>query len=61
MLVLHRQSVRPPSPPADGLHGLVTRVADWAHSSFHRDVRAGLFPPDWADDVSAEGSFGERV
>jgi len=42
-------------------HGLVTRVRDWPHSSFHRDVRAELFPPDWADDVSAEGSFGERV
>jgi putative transposase len=42
-------------------HGLVARVCDWPHSSFHRDVRAGLFPEDWAGDVSAEGSFGERV
>ena len=24
-------------------HGLVTRVCDWPHSSFHRDVRAGCF------------------
>src|SRR5436309_2300847 len=42
-------------------HGLVRRVRDWPHSSFHRDVRAGLFPLDWAGDVSAAGSFGERV
>jgi hypothetical protein len=41
-------------------HGLVTRVRDWPHSSFHRDVRAELFPEDWAGDVSAEGDFGER-
>jgi putative transposase len=42
-------------------HGLVSRVRDWPHSSFHRDVRAGLFPEDWAGDVAAMGSFGERV
>ena len=42
-------------------HGLVRRVRDWPHSSFHRDVRADLFPQDWAGDVAAEGSFGERV
>jgi hypothetical protein len=24
-------------------HGLVRRVGDWPYSSFHRDVRAGLF------------------
>ena len=41
-------------------HGLVTRVCDWPHSSFHRDVRAGLIPADWAGDLSAEGEFGER-
>jgi len=29
-------------------HGYVPRVADWPHSSFHRFVRAGLLPPDWA-------------
>jgi putative transposase len=31
-----------------------------AYSSFHRDMRAELFPEDWAGDVSAEGDFGER-
>src|SRR4029079_7275239 len=24
-------------------HGLVTRVSEWPHSSFHRDVAAGIF------------------
>jgi putative transposase len=41
-------------------HGLVACVRDWPHSSFHRDVRAGLFPEDWAGDGEAEGEFGER-
>jgi putative transposase len=41
-------------------HGLVTRVRDWPHSSFHRDVRAGLFPLDWAGDSEANGDFGEQ-
>ncbi len=41
-------------------HGLVTRVVDWPHSSFHRDVRAGIFPGDWAGDAKNIGSFGER-
>ena len=31
-------------------HGLVQRVEDWPYSSFHRDVRAGLYPADWAGD-----------
>jgi hypothetical protein len=42
-------------------HGLAARVRDWPHSSFHRDVRAELFPEDWPGDVSAEVGFGERV
>jgi putative transposase len=42
-------------------HGLVPRVRGWPHSSFHRDVRAELFPGDWAGDASAAGDFGEPV
>ena len=42
-------------------HALVTRVRDWPHSSFHRDVRAGIFPEDWAGDVELKGEFGERT
>jgi putative transposase len=41
-------------------HQLVARVRDWPHSSFHRDVRAGLFPEDWGGDVEVPGDFGER-
>jgi putative transposase len=41
-------------------HGLVSRVRDWPYSSFHRDVRAGLFPEDWAVDRGVTGEFGER-
>jgi len=41
-------------------HGLVKRVRDWPHSSFHRDVRAGLVPLDWAGEFEQNGDFGER-
>jgi putative transposase len=42
-------------------HGLVPRVRDWPHSSFHRYVRRGLLPDDWGGDVGGESArFGER-
>jgi putative transposase len=42
-------------------HGLVTRVMDWPHSSFHRVVKLGVYPEDWAGDVAElVGDFGER-
>jgi putative transposase len=31
-------------------HGHVARVRDWPHSSFHRFVREGRYPLDWARD-----------
>ena len=41
-------------------HGLVTRVRDWPHSSFHRYVREGILPGDWAGNVNEDGrDFGE--
>ena len=41
-------------------HGLVTRVRDWPHSSFHRMVERGIYPADWAGDLSGDGeAFGE--
>ncbi|MDT3751262.1 MULTISPECIES: REP-associated tyrosine transposase [Citrobacter] len=40
-------------------HGLVGRVVDWPYSSFHRDVRQGLYPPDWGGDVF-DMEAGER-
>lgn len=42
-------------------HGHVPRVRDWPYSSFHRDVRADLFPEDWGGDCDVTGEFGERV
>ena len=42
-------------------HGLVKRVSDWPYLSFHRMVTQGLYPKDWAGDVSSlDGEFGER-
>jgi putative transposase len=40
-------------------HGLVTRVADWPFSSFHRYVAQGILPGDWAGDARLSGRFGE--
>ncbi|WP_028454107.1 REP-associated tyrosine transposase [Chitinilyticum litopenaei] len=28
-------------------HGLVAAAADWPHSTFHRWLAAGAYPPDW--------------
>ncbi len=40
-------------------HRLVGRVSDWPYSTFHRDVRQGLYPEDWAVHI-AEMDAGER-
>ena len=29
-------------------HGWVKRVNEWPHSTFHRLVEQGIYPPDWA-------------
>jgi putative transposase len=42
-------------------HGLVPRVADWPHSSFHRYVRRGDLAKDWAGTITPDArDFGER-
>jgi putative transposase len=42
-------------------HGHVAQVKDWPYSSFHRMVRLGVYPADWAGDSGDTGStFGER-
>ena len=42
-------------------HGYVTRVKDWPYSSFHRMVRLGIYPDDWAGDATTDDAeFGER-
>jgi len=43
-------------------HGLVSRLSDWPYSSFHRYVRLGTLPADWAGDArSTTQNFGERA
>jgi putative transposase len=42
-------------------HGHAIRVQDWPFSSFHRWVRFGAYPVDWAGTVGDETArFGER-
>jgi putative transposase len=40
-------------------HGWAERVADRRWSTFHRYVRLGMLPIDWAAEPSMEGTFGE--
>ncbi len=43
-------------------HGYVARVADWPFSTFHRDVRAGIYPELWCGGDAATietDNFGE--
>ncbi|HKA56849.1 MAG TPA: transposase [Candidatus Binatia bacterium] len=35
-------------------HGYVKWVADWQYSTFHRYVRLGIYPPDWAGGREGE-------
>ncbi|SDK37051.1 putative transposase [Pseudomonas delhiensis] len=41
-------------------HGLVTAVKDWPFSTFHRAVAEGIYPTDWAGDLSLEVQAAER-
>jgi putative transposase len=41
-------------------HGHVSRVADWPHSTFHREVREGRVSADWGVGVGGDAGFGER-
>ncbi len=43
-------------------HGLVTSVAAWPYSTFHRFVHQGIYPADWGGvNTTAEekAQFGE--
>jgi REP-associated tyrosine transposase len=41
-------------------HGYVTQPADWPYSAFHRYVRDGVYPADWASaDEAATSNYGE--
>jgi putative transposase len=39
-------------------HGVATCAGDWPYSSFHRFVRRGIYPSNWAG-ASDEGNYGE--
>ena len=41
-------------------HGHVRCVKDWPYSSFHRPVRSGVYPADWAGCNDGEIECGER-
>ena len=40
-------------------HKHVTRMKDWPHSTYHRDVRLGRFEPDWDISDAVGSAFGE--
>lgn len=40
-------------------HGLVKAVVDWPYSSFHRDVKRGIYPSDWAGVTQDNEGYGE--
>lgn len=42
-------------------HGYVEKVCDWQYSSFHRYVRKGFLPIEWAGESAAfeKNAFGE--
>ena len=42
-------------------HGLVERVRDWSHSTFHCYVKSGIYPEHWGGglDATSECKFGE--
>ena len=42
-------------------HGHAIKVADWPYSSFHRYVRRGDLPLDWAGTPRDITGFGERA
>ena len=41
-------------------HGHVARVRDWPHSLFHRFVRDGVVPIDWAEASTASDGLSAR-
>ncbi len=40
-------------------HGLVKRVKDWPHSSFHAYVKRGVLPEDWGGEGDMDIEVGE--
>ncbi|MFH0343933.1 MAG: transposase [Chromatiales bacterium] len=42
-------------------HGLVKCVKEWPHSTFHRYVKNGVYPENWAGWPESDLQAGERV
>lgn len=42
-------------------HGIVSKVSDWPHSTFHRYVKEEIYPEDWGGNniQDAIGDYGE--
>ncbi len=41
-------------------HGLVEQVSDWPYSTFHNDVKRGVYPAHWGGGFQAiEAQYGE--
>ena len=40
-------------------HGYVVKVKDWPYSSFHRYVKQGLYPLEWAESEKATDALEE--
>jgi putative transposase len=41
-------------------HGLVTQVKDWEYSTFHRWVKDGIYPPDWAGGAERVLNYADK-
>jgi len=40
-------------------HGLIPEVCEWPYSTFHRFVRLGLCPRDWAGSAQVPAECGD--
>ena len=40
-------------------HGLVKRVVDWPHLTFHRLMEKGIYPTDWAGGEETELGYSD--
>ena len=41
-------------------HGVVEKLTDWPYSSFHRYVRDGVYPENWASGLESRLEVTER-
>jgi putative transposase len=41
-------------------HGLVEKASGWPWTSLHRMVKAGIFPPDWGEQIDIPHGIGRE-